>query len=650
MPTIQNRRATAAQWTTANPVLAAGEIGFELDTNSVKIGDGLTDWIDLPYLSDESLTELIETGRLSEAALNDVYAQGRVGGSAIAGVTVDTTGPHVRDTFGGFLWGAQDGNIVKSTDGQNWTVHCSNPGFSKILPCGDGEVLLASTESIRRSSGWESGAPTWETVLSVNPGGVFTRFNVDGDGTKFIATQYSGEGTYSASRYGHISLDGGKTWTLVWDTVERFGETLANSSHIHGCCYDPWSDRFYIAEGHGAEIAGIYTSTDDGATWTRHPGMVQNPAPTVMVATDDGLCCGSDASVGGLHGVHRTVDPALEVIRPIKVWASGENGSSTFATGGVRDPETGLVWMGFYVGQPGIMPRIMVGNASQGDVAWEWTGTSVSGDQVSDAVPFKGRLFGAIIRSVSGSQVISRLRGQIVGPFPPRTVDSGNILGGWAEDGTSLSLGARSRATMGNTSLGIRAEATGPLSFAAGFKSKAVGDTSMGIGRESEATGQGSMGFGYQTKALANATTVIGHQASAASTAAYSTVSGRSAKATGYGAVVSGFSAQVLSDHGLAFGNGAKVEASANGAIALGTGATAKEGHSNAVVIGTNYVSTAGNQVQLGGRHIELASVGNPSSPATGRGRLYVHDNAGSLELRLALPGGVTRRVVLEAA
>ena len=73
MPTIQNRRATAAQWTAANPVLAAGEIGFEFDMNALKVGDGLTAWVDLPYLSDESLKLLVESGRLSEAALNDTY-------------------------------------------------------------------------------------------------------------------------------------------------------------------------------------------------------------------------------------------------------------------------------------------------------------------------------------------------------------------------------------------------------------------------------------------------------------------------------------------------------------------------------------------------------------------------------------------------
>jgi|688.fasta_scaffold11530_18 hypothetical protein len=46
---IQLRRDTAANWTTTNPVLAAGETGFETDTDLFKIGDGTTTWTSLPY-------------------------------------------------------------------------------------------------------------------------------------------------------------------------------------------------------------------------------------------------------------------------------------------------------------------------------------------------------------------------------------------------------------------------------------------------------------------------------------------------------------------------------------------------------------------------------------------------------------------------
>ena len=46
---IQFRRGSAASWTSANPTLAQGEMGIELDTDLFKIGDGLTAWNSLGY-------------------------------------------------------------------------------------------------------------------------------------------------------------------------------------------------------------------------------------------------------------------------------------------------------------------------------------------------------------------------------------------------------------------------------------------------------------------------------------------------------------------------------------------------------------------------------------------------------------------------
>jgi hypothetical protein len=46
---IKLRRDTAANWTSANPTLAAGEQGFETDTGKVKIGNGSTAWTSLSY-------------------------------------------------------------------------------------------------------------------------------------------------------------------------------------------------------------------------------------------------------------------------------------------------------------------------------------------------------------------------------------------------------------------------------------------------------------------------------------------------------------------------------------------------------------------------------------------------------------------------
>ena len=75
---MQQRRGTAAEWTSANPVLAAGEIGFETDTNKFKFGDGASAWNDIAHFSSaldvlgegvpENLDTLVE---LANALNND---------------------------------------------------------------------------------------------------------------------------------------------------------------------------------------------------------------------------------------------------------------------------------------------------------------------------------------------------------------------------------------------------------------------------------------------------------------------------------------------------------------------------------------------------------------------------------------------------
>jgi hypothetical protein len=57
---MQQRRGTAAQWISTNsgngPILNAGEIGYESDTNKFKIGDGTNHWINLDYFTDANST------------------------------------------------------------------------------------------------------------------------------------------------------------------------------------------------------------------------------------------------------------------------------------------------------------------------------------------------------------------------------------------------------------------------------------------------------------------------------------------------------------------------------------------------------------------------------------------------------------------
>jgi hypothetical protein len=69
---IQVRRGTASQWTSANPTLAAGELGVESDTNLFKFGNGSTAWTSLAYANNSD----VAIGEISQDAINTALTMG----------------------------------------------------------------------------------------------------------------------------------------------------------------------------------------------------------------------------------------------------------------------------------------------------------------------------------------------------------------------------------------------------------------------------------------------------------------------------------------------------------------------------------------------------------------------------------------------
>lgn len=47
---IQFYRGESSTFNTVNPVLKSGQPGYELDTHKLKVGDGSTEYNDLPYI------------------------------------------------------------------------------------------------------------------------------------------------------------------------------------------------------------------------------------------------------------------------------------------------------------------------------------------------------------------------------------------------------------------------------------------------------------------------------------------------------------------------------------------------------------------------------------------------------------------------
>jgi len=69
---IQVRRGTASQWTSANPILAAGEMGVETDTNKFKFGNGTSTWSSLSYAA----ADAAGIGEISQDAINTALTMG----------------------------------------------------------------------------------------------------------------------------------------------------------------------------------------------------------------------------------------------------------------------------------------------------------------------------------------------------------------------------------------------------------------------------------------------------------------------------------------------------------------------------------------------------------------------------------------------
>jgi hypothetical protein len=126
---IQIRRDTAANWTSANTVLAQGELGAETDTSKIKIGDGSTAWSSLAYLIDAG--NYLVTGDIGSTV------QGYDANTTTSTNTQTLTNKTIRDTvyaLSGTAFDATNGAVQTKTLAANTT-------FTDSLSSGDAIVL-----------------------------------------------------------------------------------------------------------------------------------------------------------------------------------------------------------------------------------------------------------------------------------------------------------------------------------------------------------------------------------------------------------------------------------------------------------------------------------------------------------------------------
>ena len=138
---IQLRNDTAANWTTENPTLAAGEVGVETDTGSVKVGDGTTAWTSLAYFGvgsdyvDSAIANLVDSSPGTLDTLNELAAALN-DDADFAGTVTTALATKVEKTNGTVTTAATDQTVVR-----NITLSTSDPSGGI-----DGDVWLKYTE------------------------------------------------------------------------------------------------------------------------------------------------------------------------------------------------------------------------------------------------------------------------------------------------------------------------------------------------------------------------------------------------------------------------------------------------------------------------------------------------------------------------
>lgn len=167
---FQLRNGTAANWTSSNPILLEGEVGFESDTRKLKLGNGVSAWNDLLYVQgydNPTFTTLAVTGiatlpHIHGALAGPIYIHCRngSGGTLAKGTPVYITG-NVGNTATVIVAAADASNLAK--------MPAIGILDAELADNADGHVVIAGEITQMDTNGYAVNAP-----LYVANGGGYT--------------------------------------------------------------------------------------------------------------------------------------------------------------------------------------------------------------------------------------------------------------------------------------------------------------------------------------------------------------------------------------------------------------------------------------------------------------------------------------------
>lgn len=201
---IVNRRGTASQWTSSNPILAAGEFGFESDTGKFKIGNGSSNWSALDYFANATVikSDLIDNAPAALDTLNELAAALNDDENFATSITqlIGTKAPSISPTFSGtvdFSGAVVSGIILpinwlgeynsETTYAENDMVQYQGSVYYATGPDINGTFVPGFGDWELFASKGDTGDAATISVGSVSTGDPGTSANVYNSGTQYDA-------------------------------------------------------------------------------------------------------------------------------------------------------------------------------------------------------------------------------------------------------------------------------------------------------------------------------------------------------------------------------------------------------------------------------------------------------------------------------
>ena len=264
---LQVRRDTAANWTTNDPTLKAGEFGYETDTGKLKVGDGSTAWTSLDYI----------TGAGSDAftvKIDAAATAGYLGAAAGDGVLRTSTGLSYADGGDYVTLTTNDGEIDhNSLSNYDGNKHVDHTGVT--LTAGTG-LTGGGDISSNRTFNVDIGI-TDDKILQVDDADA-----ADNDYAKFTADGIEGR-SYSEVREDlNLVIETTKTVNFTSDMsaaeiqalIDAVGRNISDGTVLtfqFGDGTYTLTDRLYFAGFYGGgqiTIQGDRTETDNSILHT----------------------------------------------------------------------------------------------------------------------------------------------------------------------------------------------------------------------------------------------------------------------------------------------------------------------------------------------------------------------------------------------